>query len=109
MNYCIRLAVDTGSTGRLYRGTFDCLRTTYLTEGVRGVYAGLAISLTGAILFRAMFMGGYDIIKSLYDLEHRGVGVRLLVAQGVTTVTGTLCYPIDTVKRRMMVQKVRVK
>ncbi len=99
--------MDTGASGgRLYRGTVDCLRTTYLTEGLRGVYAGMAISFTGAILFRGLFMGGYDIVKSLYDLEHRSVGVRLVAAQGVTFVTGTLCYPIDTVKRRMMVQKV---
>ncbi len=26
----------------------------------------------------------------------------------MTTLTGTLCYPIDTVKRRMMVQKVQL-
>eukprot|EP01034_Spumella_vulgaris_P037086 gene37086-45752_t len=85
-----RLAVDTGCTSRLYTGTFDCLSITYRTEGIRGVYAGLAISLGGAILFRGLFMGGYDIVKSLYDLEHSSVGLRLIAAQAVTTVTGTV-------------------
>lgn len=78
-----RLAVDSLSNNlhvRQYRGTVDCLRTTYRLEGLRGVYAGAAISMFGAVVFRGMYMGGYDICKSLWDLQHRGVGIRLIAA-----------------------------
>ena len=33
--------------GRVYRGTVDCLRTTYALEGIRGVYAGFGVTLAG--------------------------------------------------------------
>jgi hypothetical protein len=33
---------------RVYGGTFDCLRSTYQLEGVRGVYSGFGVSLAGA-------------------------------------------------------------
>lgn len=29
---------------------------------------------------------------------------KWMIAQSVTTVAGTLCYPLDTIKRRMMIQ-----
>lgn len=32
---------------RQYRGTFDCLQSTYKLEGLRGVYAGFGVSLAG--------------------------------------------------------------
>lgn len=119
-----RLATDSGldrntvgaGNSRRYVGTWDCLKKAYQSQGLTGLYGGLGISITGAIIFRALFMGGYDFMKFHYNLEvneskgGNGGNVdnrltsRLLAAQVVTTVVGTLCYPIDTVKRRMMVQ-----
>lgn len=100
---------------RRYVGTWDCLRQAYRTQGITGLYGGLAIALTGAVVFRAMFMGGYDFLKYHYklDLHHKDgssvggstdLGARWLAAQFVTTFVGIVCYPLDTVKRRMMVQ-----
>ncbi len=86
----IPLITGTTTAQRQYSGTFDCMRVTYRTEGLRGVYAGLAISLTGSVIFRGMFMGGYDIVKYLYDLEHSSVPVRLFAAH-VSVVCGVLC------------------
>jgi len=108
-----RLATDvgtktqTGST-RTYRGTFDCLSQTWRRDGVTGVYAGFGVSFVGAVLFKALYFGTYDSLKHSWHLDDRSIPVRFLVAQVVTTVMGTLCYPIDTVKRRLMVQTVQV-
>jgi hypothetical protein len=35
----------------------------------------------GVILFRALYLGGYDIVKDHYELEHASRSVRFLAAQ----------------------------
>lgn len=59
----------------------------------------------GVILFRALYLGGYDITKDHFDIEHASLTTRFIAAQLVTTIVGTVCFPIDTVKRRLMVQR----
>jgi len=111
-----RLATDVGREqigssvaaggSRQFSGTWDCLRAAYRQGGgIRGLYDGLAISITGAILFRALFMGGYDFAKHELGIEEGGLMARIAAAQVVTTTVGTVCYPLDTIKRRMMVQR----
>ena len=75
-------------------------------SGIRGIYSGYGASVSGVFIFRALYLGGYDITKDLYKLDAPGTThfERYLAAQSVTTVVGTLCYPIDTIKRRMMMQ-----
>jgi solute carrier family 25 (adenine nucleotide translocator) protein 4/5/6/31 len=57
-----------------------------------------------ATLFRGLFFGGYDNLKFVMNLDDASFFKRYMVAQTLTTVVGTLCYPIDTIKRRMMIQ-----
>lgn len=107
----VRLAVDVGGgaskVGRLYFGTVDCLLQLLRQEGIKGVYNGFAVSLfglysflllciwyfiliqlplntIGAVLFRALFMGGYDITKYALDLENKSLTWRLMSAQVYT-------------------------
>lgn len=50
-------------------------------------------------------MGGYDISKSILKLDQNSsIRDRFLLAQFITTGTGTICYPLDTIRRRMMMQ-----
>jgi solute carrier family 25 (mitochondrial adenine nucleotide translocator), member 4/5/6/31 len=71
---------------------------------VVGLYRGISVALTGVVAFKALHLGGYDSLKALWGLEgaDSNLGYRMLVAQFVTTTAGTLCYPFDTVKRRLM-------
>lgn len=57
-----RVATDVGTTAshRRYTGTIDCLIKAYLHNGVLGLYTGLGISMTGAVLFRSLFIGKND-------------------------------------------------
>jgi len=104
---------------RKFAGTIHCLRHLYAENGLPGWYAGLPVSIFGVVVFRGLYMGGYDITKSLLglnrnsansstggitDVRHYNLLSRLGAAQLVTTVAGTLCYPLDTVRRRMMMQ-----
>ncbi len=67
---------------------------TFLQHGVPGVYRGFTVSLLGAVLFRAMYMGneimysathlkcekgGYDTVKS--NLIDSGIVVKYMAAQ----------------------------
>lgn len=75
-------------------------------SGIRGLYSGYVVSLTGVMLFRALYFGGYDAIKNFADLDSNDTPFikRFAAAQLNTTVVGTLCYPLDTIKRRLMMQ-----
>ena len=78
----------------------------YRHGGIRGIYSGYSASVTGVFVFRALYLGGYDVVKDLYRLDSPSATYfqKYIAAQSVTTLVGTLCYPIDTVKRRMMMQ-----
>mmetsp|Transcript_3833 Transcript_3833/g.7219 ORF Transcript_3833/g.7219 Transcript_3833/m.7219 type:complete len:235 (-) Transcript_3833:131-835(-) len=109
-----RLAMDVGSSpsSRTYpEGTMRnvfCL--TLRSDGARGLYQGYGVALCGVVVYRALHLGGYDIVKSEIAARE-GIGVRdmklwkrFAVAQAVSLAAGTFCYPIDSVRRRLMMQ-----
>ena len=71
----VRLASDIGSGSATtqnkyyYRGTLSCIKETFRKEGMRGLYSGLASSLFGAIIFKSLFVGGYNNTKLLFQSE----------------------------------------
>nr|GLL37969.1 probable ADP,ATP carrier protein At5g56450 [Ipomoea trifida] len=103
-----RLAADLGrSDARQFRGICHFLRTIHEKEGIRGVYRGLPASLQGMIVHRGLYFGGFDTIKDMMSEKSKpdvALWKRWLVAQGVTTSAGLISYPLDTVRRRMMMQ-----
>ncbi|XP_011620884.1 probable ADP,ATP carrier protein At5g56450 [Amborella trichopoda] len=99
-----RLAADIGKQeARQFKGVCHFLRSIYKTDGVKGIYRGLPASLHGMIVHRGLYFGGFDTAKEIL-----GGGLpfwkRWIVAQGVTTSAGLISYPLDTVRRRMMMQ-----
>ncbi|KAM7256469.1 hypothetical protein ACFE04_012210 [Oxalis oulophora] len=103
-----RLAADIGRTeARQFKGISHFLTTIYKKDGIRGVYRGLPASLQGMIVHRGLYFGGFDTVKEKLSDESKIEIVlwkRWLVAQGVTTSAGLISYPLDTVRRRMMMQ-----
>jgi solute carrier family 25 (adenine nucleotide translocator) protein 4/5/6/31 len=114
-----RLALDVGNHQgiRKYpRGMRDVFSSIIKTDGIKGLYQGYGIAISGVILYRAMHLGGYDNIKT--EVLHRRrkkspeldsndeltFSERFVCAQIVSIVAGTMCYPIDSVRRRMMMQ-----
>lgn len=49
---------------------------------------------TGVILFRALYLGGYDITKDHFDIEHASLTTRFIAAQVLicTVLTRTAPY-----------------
>ena len=99
-----RMAADVQA--QVQRNLRSCVVNMWRDGGIGEFYRGLPVALTGVVVFKALYMGGYDTAKLLTRDENNSnsVWIRLVMAQVITTGAGTLCYPFDTVKRRLMVQ-----
>jgi solute carrier family 25 (adenine nucleotide translocator) protein 4/5/6/31 len=104
-----RLAADVGKgpSDRQFNGLVDCLGKIYKSDGLNGLYRGFGISVLGIIVYRAFYFGGYDTAKRSILKPDTHVVYKFCVAQVVTGISGLLSYPLDTVRRRLMMQSGR--
>jgi len=100
-----RLAADVGSGGeREFNGLIDCLKKNVERAGPRGLYNGFGISVVGIIAYRASYFGMFDTGKVLLfeDVKKANFLAVWGFAQFVTVAAGIVSYPLDTVRRRLM-------
>jgi len=100
-----RLAADlkSGAAGeRKYNGLIDVYKKSYQAEGIAGLYRGFVISCVGIIVYRGFYFGLYDTLRPMLLGNDASAFVSFILAYGVTVVSGLLSYPLDTVRRRMM-------
>jgi solute carrier family 25 (adenine nucleotide translocator) protein 4/5/6/31 len=99
-----RLANDAkGKDGkRQYNGLVDVYKKTIASDGIAGLYRGFAISCVGIFIYRGLYFGLYDTIKPIFLGPDASFIVSFLLGWAVTVVSGLASYPIDTVRRRMM-------
>jgi len=105
-----RLAADIGKGAgqREFKGLGDCLVKIFKADGLGGLYQGFGVSVQGIIIYRAAFFGLYDTAKGMLpDPKNAGILLSWAIAQCVTTVSGIISYPFDTVRRRLMMQSGR--
>ncbi|RHY07006.1 hypothetical protein DYB28_008564 [Aphanomyces astaci] len=69
-----------------------------------GAVLGVGVSVGGIIVYRASLFGGYDTARDVWLTKDAPLWQKWIVAQTVQTVAGLLSYPLDTVRRRMMMQ-----
>merc|ERR1711939_722692 len=79
----------------------DVYKKTIAVDGIVGLYCGFCISCVGIIIYRGCYFGLYDTIKEILNLDG-SVGMSFCIGYGVTVVSGITSYPIDTIRRRMM-------
>nr|BAJ98689.1 predicted protein [Hordeum vulgare subsp. vulgare] len=86
-----------------FTGLIDVYKKTIATDGVAGLYRGFVISCVGIVIYRGLYFGIYDSVKPLLpgDLKDN-LGANFLLGWGVTVGSGLASYPIDTIRRRMM-------
>jgi len=105
-----RLANDLkGSKGgeRQYSGLIDVYRKTMATDGIAGLYRGFVISAVGIFVYRGLYFGLYDSTMPYlpsYGSASIDTSVRFVVGYVVTVLAGLASYPIDTIRRRMMMR-----
>jgi len=102
-----RLANDAKSAKkggeRQFKGLVDVYKQTLKSDGISGLYRGFNISCVGIIVYRGLYFGLYDSLKPLLP-ENLQSSFLATFALGwaVTTGSGLASYPIDTIRRRMM-------
>jgi len=100
-----RLANDNKGKGgeRQYNGLIDVYVKTLKSDGIQGLYRGFVISAVGIFIYRGMYFGLYDTIKPMVlGGKDASVTLSFLLGWAVTVTAGLMSYPIDTVRRRMM-------
>lgn len=108
-----RLAADVGKGKkggeREFSGLVDCLQKIYKSDGTMGLYRGFIISVIGIIFYRASYFGMFDTGKVLLFNDPKKVNIFVMwaFAQTVTVSAGITSYPLDTVRRRLMMQSGR--
>jgi len=91
-----------GSGERQYNGLVDVYKKTIASDGVAGLYRGFVISCVGIIVYRGCYFGFYDTLKPIMLGEDAGVLISFCLGYAVTVAAGLCSYPIDTIRRRMM-------
>jgi len=103
-----RLAADVGKGDqRQFNGLVDCLSKINKSDGFLGLYRGFGVSVLGIIVYRACYFGGYDTAKKSVFTKDTSVFVKFLCAQVITGISGLVSYPLDTIRRRLMMQSGR--
>jgi len=103
-----RLANDNKSAKkggeRQFNGLLDVYKKTLATDGIAGLYRGFVISAVGIVVYRGLYFGLYDSLKPIVlrgDLKDSLLG-SFFLGWGITIGAGLASYPIDTIRRRMM-------
>jgi len=89
---------------RQFNGLVDVYKKTLASDGIAGLYRGFMPSVVGIVVYRGLYFGMYDSIKPVVlvgSLEGNFLA-SFLLGWTVTTGAGIASYPLDTIRRRMM-------
>lgn len=91
-----------GIASRQYNGLIDVYTKTLKSDGIGGLYRGFVISCVGIFVYRGFYFGLYDTLKPMLLGDDAGLLLSFCLGYGVTVTAGIMSYPIDTIRRRMM-------
>merc|ERR1711959_170110 len=93
-----------GGGDRQFNGLVDVYRKTMASDGVAGLYRGFVVSCAGIIVYRGCYFGFFDTLKPLVLTGSMADSFFLNFCLGyaVTVAAGLASYPLDTIRRRMM-------
>mmetsp|Transcript_4827 Transcript_4827/g.13186 ORF Transcript_4827/g.13186 Transcript_4827/m.13186 type:complete len:302 (+) Transcript_4827:96-1001(+) len=89
-----------------YKGAVDAFTTIVKTEGITALYKGLVPTLVGVAPYAAINFASYDMAKKLFYHGERPQSSIANFVMGASsgTLAATVCYPLDTVRRRMQMK-----
>ena len=91
-----------GGVMRTYNGLIDVYKKTLATDGIAGLYRGFVVSCVGIAIYRGCYFGLYDTLRPILFAPDAGITPLFLFGYGVTVASGFISYPVDTIRRRMM-------
>jgi len=98
----VRLAVH-----KELKGMRHCFRDILAEGGVRGFYKGYAPTMLSLSPFIAVNFAAFDSLKAWYypdPSKHQNKAVILGLGASAGIIAQTICYPLDTVRRRMQLK-----
>lgn len=101
----VRLRLALPNSG--YSGMGNAFVTMIRAEGMASMYKGLVPTLVGIAPYAALNFASYDMMKRWFYVgtDTRQNPVANLGLGGVAgTVAATVCYPLDTIRRRMQMK-----
>ena len=76
---------------------------TYHSDGLRGLYRGFVVTCFFMMVYRGIYFGLNAGVKEQVPSEYlKNIVISFMVSYGVTVTAGVVGYPLDTVRRRMM-------
>ncbi|KAK1117249.1 hypothetical protein K0M31_016802 [Melipona bicolor] len=114
LHFCnTRITVDVGDNKTIKRefyGLNDCINKIYKSDGYKGFYQGLTLSMCGLSLYRSIYFGAYIVGKRGYLNNYAADSptgsapffISLTIAQLAACVALTVSYPLDTISRQKM-------
>ena len=103
-----RVAADVGH--KEFNGFRDCVTKIYKKDGIMGLYRGYGPSVAGIIVYRAGYFGFYDAGKEIFFKDHGNnapILAKFGLAMFVDVSAAIIAYPLDTIRRRLMMQSGR--
>ena len=94
----------TKSTKLRYKGPVDCIKQIYLTDGIRGVYRGLGITVMREAPSFGMYFLSYEYLCRFFesaDGSQLGTAPLLLAGGCAGMASWFITYPIDVLKSRI--------
>jgi len=91
-----------GGGDRQYNGLIDVYAKTLKSDGIAGLYRGFVVSCVGIVVYRGCYFGFFDTLKPLMGPLGENFFAKFLLGWGVTIAAGLASYPLDTIRRRMM-------
>ena len=107
-----RLGVDVGRNNeeRQFKNFFDWTKKVIESDGIPGLYRGLILSLFLTTISKSFYFGLFESGKIHLDFIENSshhLALMWLFATSTTAIGYFSCYPIDTVRRRLMMQSGR--
>ena len=102
-----------------YHSLFSCLHLTpafgsskdpvpkfpwilFKSDGIGGLYRGFSVSCVHVFAFLGLRFGVLDYLQKNSPGSHVKLDRAFLLASGVWVTSAVVCYPLDTILRRMM-------
>ena len=83
-----------------FDGIIDCLNNTVQSDGMAGLYRGVSLGVFGIFLYRGFYFGLFEIFKD-FKMFKSFIG-QFSLGFGVTLLSGFCVYPLDIIRKRMM-------
>merc|ERR1712179_180503 len=87
---------------RQFNGMVDVYKKTIASDGIAGLYRGFVISCFGIVIYRGCYFGMYDTLKPILIGDEGSFILSFILGYIITISAGLLSYPVDTIRRRMM-------